>query len=220
MRSGAGAKAPTRRRADPRAADLPRPRPVRGAARRAARRRADDLVPPLRPARDDRAPARRERVHGRADAVRAHARAARAERARPAATMRLFVSGSAPLLADTFAAWRERTGHTILERYGMSETVMITSNPYRPEERAPRRHRRLARCRACSVRVHDDAGPRLRDRRDRRHRGRGPERLRRLLADAREDARGVHRRRLVPHRRRRHARRRRRADARSAAART
>jgi len=48
-------------------------------------------------------------------------------------TMRLFVSGSAPLLADTFEAWRERTGHTILERYGMSETVMLTSNPYRPE---------------------------------------------------------------------------------------
>ncbi len=47
--------------------------------------------------------------------------------------MRLFISGSAPLLADTFAAWRERTGHTILERYGMSETVMLTSNPYRPE---------------------------------------------------------------------------------------
>jgi malonyl-CoA/methylmalonyl-CoA synthetase len=47
--------------------------------------------------------------------------------------MRLFVSGSAPLLADTFVAWRERSGHTILERYGMSETVMITSNPYRPE---------------------------------------------------------------------------------------
>src|SRR6185312_7433035 len=47
--------------------------------------------------------------------------------------MRLFISGSAPLLADTFVAWRERTGHVILERYGMSETVMITSNPYRPE---------------------------------------------------------------------------------------
>jgi malonyl-CoA/methylmalonyl-CoA synthetase len=47
--------------------------------------------------------------------------------------MRLFVSGSAPLLADTFEAWRARTGHTILERYGMSETVMLTSNPYRPE---------------------------------------------------------------------------------------
>ncbi|WP_119289069.1 malonate--CoA ligase [Azohydromonas sediminis] len=49
------------------------------------------------------------------------------------AHMRLFVSGSAPLLIETFNAWRERTGHTILERYGMSETVMLTSNPYRPE---------------------------------------------------------------------------------------
>jgi malonyl-CoA/methylmalonyl-CoA synthetase len=50
------------------------------------------------------------------------------------ARMRLFVAGSAPLLAETFAAWRERTGHTILERYGMSETIMLTSNPYRPED--------------------------------------------------------------------------------------
>jgi len=49
------------------------------------------------------------------------------------ARMRLFVAGSAPLLAETFKAWAERTGHTILERYGMSETVMLTSNPYRPE---------------------------------------------------------------------------------------
>jgi malonyl-CoA/methylmalonyl-CoA synthetase len=47
--------------------------------------------------------------------------------------MRLFISGSAPLLIETFNAWRERAGHTILERYGMSETVMLTSNPYRPE---------------------------------------------------------------------------------------
>jgi malonyl-CoA/methylmalonyl-CoA synthetase len=44
--------------------------------------------------------------------------------------MRLFISGSAPLLLDTFEAFRERTGHTILERYGMSETAMLTSNPY------------------------------------------------------------------------------------------
>jgi len=50
------------------------------------------------------------------------------------ARMRLFISGSAPLLVDTFDAWRERTGHTILERYGMSETVMLTSNPYRADE--------------------------------------------------------------------------------------
>jgi malonyl-CoA/methylmalonyl-CoA synthetase len=48
--------------------------------------------------------------------------------------MRLFVSGSAPLLIETFNEWRERTGHTILERYGMSETVMLTSNPYRAED--------------------------------------------------------------------------------------
>lgn len=46
------------------------------------------------------------------------------------ANMRLFISGSAPLLTETFNEFRERTGHTILERYGMSETVMLTSNPY------------------------------------------------------------------------------------------
>ncbi|HJV86774.1 MAG TPA: malonyl-CoA synthase [Noviherbaspirillum sp.] len=46
------------------------------------------------------------------------------------ANMRLFVSGSAPLLTDTFNEFIERTGHTILERYGMSETTMLVSNPY------------------------------------------------------------------------------------------
>ncbi|HTN65922.1 MAG TPA: malonyl-CoA synthase [Burkholderiaceae bacterium] len=46
------------------------------------------------------------------------------------ANIRLFVSGSAPLLTDTFNQFIERTGHTILERYGMSETNMLTSNPY------------------------------------------------------------------------------------------
>ncbi len=44
--------------------------------------------------------------------------------------MRLFVAGSAPLLAETFNDWEARTGHRIVERYGMSETVMLTSNPY------------------------------------------------------------------------------------------
>jgi len=44
--------------------------------------------------------------------------------------MRLFISGSAPLLIETFTEWQKRTGHTILERYGMSETIMLTSNPY------------------------------------------------------------------------------------------
>ena len=44
-------------------------------------------------------------------------------------TMRLFISGSAPLLEDTFREFEARTGHTILERYGMTEAGMITSNP-------------------------------------------------------------------------------------------
>ncbi|MCY4745415.1 malonyl-CoA synthase [Pelomonas sp. UHG3] len=48
--------------------------------------------------------------------------------------MRLFVSGSAPLLIDTWREWQARTGHLILERYGMSETLMLTSNPCRPED--------------------------------------------------------------------------------------
>jgi malonyl-CoA/methylmalonyl-CoA synthetase len=49
--------------------------------------------------------------------------------------MRLFIAGSAPLLIETFTEWQERTGHTILERYGMSETAMLTSNPYAPDKR-------------------------------------------------------------------------------------
>ena len=44
--------------------------------------------------------------------------------------VRLFISGSAPLLAETHRQWRDRTGHAILERYGMTETNMNTSNPY------------------------------------------------------------------------------------------
>jgi malonyl-CoA/methylmalonyl-CoA synthetase len=47
-----------------------------------------------------------------------------------ASGMRLFVSGSAPLLAETHREWSARTGHAILERYGMTETNMNTSNPY------------------------------------------------------------------------------------------
>src|SRR5882724_6140219 len=44
--------------------------------------------------------------------------------------MRLFISGSAPLLAETHREWSARTGHAVLERYGMTETNMNTSNPY------------------------------------------------------------------------------------------
>jgi malonyl-CoA/methylmalonyl-CoA synthetase len=59
------------------------------------------------------------------------------ERARAiGARMRLFVSGSAPLPSSVFETFRERFGHTILERYGMSETLMNVSNPYAGERRA------------------------------------------------------------------------------------
>jgi malonyl-CoA/methylmalonyl-CoA synthetase len=51
-----------------------------------------------------------------------------------ARNMRLFIAGSAPLLIETFNEWKERTGQPILERYGMSETVMLTSNPYDPAQ--------------------------------------------------------------------------------------
>ncbi|HKR64082.1 MAG TPA: AMP-binding protein [Thermoanaerobaculia bacterium] len=53
-----------------------------------------------------------------------------------ARTMRLFVSGSAPLPAHVLEQFRERFGHTILERYGMTETFMTASNPYVGERRA------------------------------------------------------------------------------------
>ncbi|MGF1553866.1 MAG: malonyl-CoA synthase [Paracoccaceae bacterium] len=53
-----------------------------------------------------------------------------------AASMRLFVAGSAPLLPETHRAFREATGHAILERYGMTEASMICSNPYEGERRA------------------------------------------------------------------------------------
>ncbi len=51
------------------------------------------------------------------------------------AHVRLFISGSAPLLAETHRDWQARTGHMILERYGMTETNMNTSNPYEGERR-------------------------------------------------------------------------------------
>ncbi len=56
--------------------------------------------------------------------------------AQAARNMRLFISGSAPLLAETHQAFEAATGHRILERYGMTETNMNTSNPYLGERRA------------------------------------------------------------------------------------
>ncbi len=53
-----------------------------------------------------------------------------------AQTMRLFISGSAPLSADIHRAFEQRSGHRVLERYGMTETGMLTSNPYEGDRRA------------------------------------------------------------------------------------
>ena len=71
------------------------------------------------------------------------------------AGMRLFVSGSAPLLASTHVEFEARTGHRILERYGMTETTMLTSNPLRGERRAGTVGLPLP---GVDVRVVDDAG--------------------------------------------------------------
>ena len=71
------------------------------------------------------------------------------------AHMRLFVSGSAPLLAETHLQFQSRTGHRILERYGMTETGMLTSNPLEGERRAGSVGPALP---GVSVRVVDDAG--------------------------------------------------------------
>ncbi|MFZ9297349.1 MAG: malonate--CoA ligase [Hylemonella sp.] len=72
--------------------------------------------------------------------------------------MRLFIAGSAPLLVETFSAWQQRTGHTILERYGMSETIMLTSNPYDPKEGERRGGTVGFPLPGVSLRVCDDAG--------------------------------------------------------------
>jgi malonyl-CoA/methylmalonyl-CoA synthetase len=74
------------------------------------------------------------------------------------AGMRLFISGSAPLLIETFRDWQTRTGHTILERYGMSETVMLTSNPCRAADGERVGGTVGAPLPGVDVRVVDDAG--------------------------------------------------------------
>jgi malonyl-CoA/methylmalonyl-CoA synthetase len=77
--------------------------------------------------------------------------------------MRLFVAGSAPLLIETFTDWQQRTGQTILERYGMSETAMLTSNPYSTDARFGDQSERRGGTvgfplPGVSLRVQDDAG--------------------------------------------------------------
>jgi len=74
------------------------------------------------------------------------------------AHMRLFISGSAPLLVETFDDWISRTGHTLLERYGMSETVMLTSNPCRAADGPRQRGTVGPALPGVGLRVMDDCG--------------------------------------------------------------
>ena len=97
------------------------------------------------------------------------------------AGIRLFISGSAPLTAETFRAFEARTGHRILERYGMSEAGMIASNPLDGERIAGTVGYALP---GVDIRVTANGAGR-----GRRRRGQGPKRLQGLLAHAGEDSR-------------------------------
>ncbi len=83
-----------------------------------------------------------------------------------AKSMRLFIAGSAPLLKETHEEWEQRTGHKILERYGMSETVMLTSNPHAADRRYQNQTERRAGTvgfplPGVSLRICDDVGTTL-----------------------------------------------------------
>ena len=134
------------------------------------------------------------------------------------AHMRLFISGSAPLLAETHREWQAQTGHAILERYGMTETNMNTSNPYDGDRVAGTVGLPLP---GVEISVTDpETGAELAQGEVGMIEVRGPERLQGLLADAGEDRRRVPRRRLLHHRRPRQDRRAAATSTSSAAART
>ena len=96
----------------------------------------DDLPAALRRRRGRRGAAARDEPDGRADVLYEAPRACRPDARIDGANMRLFVSGSAPLLAETQRRGGSGPAHAILERYGMTETNMIASNPYEGERRA------------------------------------------------------------------------------------
>jgi malonyl-CoA/methylmalonyl-CoA synthetase len=114
------------------------------------------------------------------------------------AHMRLFVSGSAPLLAETHIEFEQRTGHRILERYGMTETGMLASNPLDGDRRAGTVGKPLPGHRASHRGRRRPSASRGGDR---AHPGARRERAAGLLGDAGEECRGIHGRRLLPHRR-------------------
>ena len=114
--------------------------------------------------------------------------------------MRLFIAGSAPLLIETFTEWQERTGHTILERYGMSETAMLTSNPYAADKRYANQTERRGGTvgfplPGVRLRVRGDDGQDMPVGEIGGIQVQGPN-VQRLLAHARKNRRRIHRRRL------------------------
>ena len=119
--------------------------------------------------------------------------------------MRLFVSGSAPLLSETHREWQDKTGHAILERYGMTETGMNTSNPYDGDRIAGTVGFPLT---DVELRVVDpESGRPLGAERDRHDRGQRAERVQGVLANARKNCRGIQSRLVLHHRRSRSGRR-------------
>ena len=118
------------------------------------------------------------------------------------AHMRLFVSGSAPLLAETHAEFSRRTGHRILERYGMTETGMLTSNPLDGERRPGTVGSPLP---GAEVRIVDDADKPVAPGEVGTRAGQGRQRVLRATGACPRRRRRSSRRRLVPHRRHRQA---------------
>ena len=122
------------------------------------------------------------------------------------ANVRLFVSGSAPLLKETFDEFKARTGHTILERYGMTEGNMFTSNPYDGERRGGTVGFPLP---GVSVRIVDDEDRPVKAGEIGRIQVKGENVFRGYWRMPEKTQRGVHRRRLLPDRRHGHGGRRR-----------
>ena len=114
-------------------------------------------------------------------------------------SMRLFISGSAPLLAETHQEFEARTGMRILERYGMTEAGMITSNPYADGGRIAGSVGYALP--GIELRIAEPDGRVLDGKRGRRAGNARAEPVQGLLAQSREDERGLSRRRLFHHRR-------------------
>ena len=139
-----------RRRAAARAADLPRARPLRRLPLRAALGRAHAVAREVRRRRGARAAAARDRDDGRADVLHAAARATRRSAPRTAASMRLFVSGSAPLLPETFE--RVPRAHRAHDPRALRHDRDRHDHVEPARRRADRRHRRAAAARRVGAR--------------------------------------------------------------------